>query len=142
MCGQATVCKGTVRKIPGEQKAPGSDAIGTAAFYADRMDYRDPNVPEGIQSRSDFERYLRILFRQWPEQQWVEGEVLPHARPGCFTVSYHFRFANSRRGLVVEGRGIDRIEFEGDLIRMNWVYLNAEQWPYWIRGLKAAPLRV
>ena len=108
-----------------------SDAEATAAFYAEDLDYRDPNLPNGIHSREKFTKYLRILFRLWPEQQWTGKIILPHAKPGAFSISYNFRFANGRKS--IQGFGIDRLEFEGDKIKLNHVYLNADQWPHWIK---------
>ncbi|MCB1321360.1 MAG: nuclear transport factor 2 family protein [Leptospiraceae bacterium] len=110
-----------------------SDAEGTASFYTDEMDYRDPNVPDGIHTRADFTKYLRLLFRLWPVQEWHEDELLEHAEKGCFTVCYRFRFANPRRSQSIQGHGIDRIEFRGSSIRRNWVYLNADAWRRWIK---------
>ncbi len=116
-----------------------SDPEGTASFYAAEMDYQDPNVPGGIFRREDFVRYLRILFRQWPVQEWVASELLAHATPGVFTACYSFRFAN-RRGVEIKGRGIDRLEFRGDQISRNWVFLNAEAWPRWVREESRVPV--
>ncbi|MEK7744821.1 MAG: nuclear transport factor 2 family protein [Elusimicrobiota bacterium] len=101
-----------------------ADAGEVASHYSERLDYRDPNVPEGIKTNADFQRYLRVLFRKWPSQEWSPDEVLSHERPGSFSVCYRFRFGNGKR--EVRGLGMDRIEFEGDKIRLNWVYLNAE----------------
>ncbi len=109
-----------------------SDAETTASFYSENMDYRDPNVPQGIKTRADFARYLRILFKKWPRQEWTVDTVLPHEKPGAFSVCYRFRFANKKR--EIGGFGMDRIEFEGNAIRLNWVYLNAKKWPEWIKG--------
>ena len=109
-----------------------SDAELTASFYAEHMDYRDPNTPDGIHSRADFVRYLKILFRKWPRQNWDNYHVMPHEMPACFSVSYRFEFGNDRT--TVRGYGIDRIEFVGDKIALNHVYLNADLWSQWMRG--------
>lgn len=109
-----------------------ADAGATASFYAPVCDYRDPNAPGGIHSRADMERYLKILFRLWPEQAWTDWEVLPHGTPGHFSVCYKFRFGNKKT--AIGGQGMDRIEFENGWIKRNWVYLNADQWPRWIRS--------
>src|SRR5688572_3416350 len=110
-----------------------ADAIATASFYAENLDYRDPTVPEGIHTRERFIKYLKILFRMWPEQEWLGKKVLPHAEPGSFSVCYNFRFANKKKS--IQGFGMDRMEFEGDKIKLNHVYLNAEKWPQWIKNL-------
>ena len=101
-----------------------ADAGKVASYYAESLDYRDPNVPQGIAKREDFVRYLRVLFRRWPSQEWKPVEVMPHENPGAFSVAYHYRYANKTR--EIKGWGMDRIEFEGDKIRLNHVYLNAE----------------
>ena len=108
-----------------------SDAELTASFYADTLDYRDPNTPGGIQNKSDFVRYLKILFRKWPRQRWDQYDVMPHEQPGCFSISYRFEFGNDKR--TIRGYGIDRMEFSGDRIRLNHVYLNPELWSEWMR---------
>ncbi len=109
-----------------------SDAKATASYYSPDCEYRDPNVPSGIHSRQELEKYLRILFRLWPDQAWTNWEVLPHSREGEFSVCYAFRFGNKRRS--ISGLGMDRIEFENGLLKKNWVYLNAAEWPRWIRS--------
>lgn len=109
-----------------------ADAEEVASFYAVQLDYRDPNVPEGLKTNAEFARYLRILFRKWPVQEWVPGEVFPHGRPWAFSVCYRFRFGDGKR--EIKGLGMDRIEFEGSKIRLNWVYLNAEGWGRLLRG--------
>jgi len=101
-----------------------ADAKEVASYYCDRLDYRDPNGPEGIQTNAEFYRYLRVLFRKWPSQEWIPTEVLAHERPGAFSVCYRFRFGDGKK--EVRGVGMDRMEFEGDKIRLNWVYLNAD----------------
>lgn len=101
-----------------------ADAEGVAAHYAERLDYRDPNVAEGIKTNAKLLRYLKVLFRKWPIQEWTPDEVLAHERPGAFSVCYRFRFGGGKR--EVRGTGMDRIEFEGGRIRLNWVYLNPE----------------
>ncbi len=111
------------------------DAEGVAGYYAEEMDYRDPNVPDGIRKNADFARYLRILFRRWPSQAWDEAEVLAHAEAGCFSACYHFSFGNPRTGIWIRGTGMDRLEFEGEKIKRNWVYLNADRWGDWMRGV-------
>lgn len=110
------------------------DAEKVASFYTEDLDYRDPNVPSGIHSRKDFTRYLRILFRKWPVQAWEHAELIAHATEGCFSACYQFRFGNGRA--FVEGRGMDRLEFAGSFIARNWVYLNAGEWPAWIRQVE------
>lgn len=108
-----------------------SDAKATASHYTEDLEYIDPNLPEGIHGRVRFMKYLKILFRLWPKQQWDGKITMPHQKPGCFSVSYDFMFANDKK--TITGRGIDFIEFEGNLIRRNHVYLNADKWKDWIR---------
>lgn len=104
-----------------------ADAAQTAAFYAEELDYRDPNTPDGIRSRDGLRRYLRVLFRRWPEQNWTPRELLPHEAAGAYSATYDFRFANKRT--AVSGWGMDRFEFRDGLIALNWVFLNAGSWP-------------
>jgi len=109
-----------------------ADAEKTASFYSDDLDYRDPNTPDGIHGKESFVRYLRVLFRRWPEQKWTPDLLMPHEQAGAFSASYTFSFGNKK--MTVHGRGIDRIEFTGGLISLNWVYLNADSWPLLLRG--------
>lgn len=108
-----------------------ADAEKTASFYAEDLDYRDPSVPEGIHGRADFIAYLKLLFRVWPRQEWKEKELMPHEKPGAFSISYDFSFGNDVA--EIRGSGIDRMEFEGDKIKLNHVYLNALKFRDWIR---------
>jgi hypothetical protein len=107
-----------------------SDPQGVASFYHERCDYRDPTVPNGISSPAKMARYLRILFRHWPIQEWKDTTVYKHAKPSAFSVCCTFRFANDTK--EVKGTGMDLIEFEGDKVSKNYVFLNAEKWPEWI----------
>jgi hypothetical protein len=112
-----------------------ADADLVASFYTDDCDYRDPTVPAGIASRDDFIAYLKLIFKVWPSQSWVPKNVMPHTDEDAFTVDYDFRIANDR--VSIKGQGMDRIEFRGDKIRLNHVYLNADRWKDWIgRELK------
>lgn len=110
-----------------------SNAEAVSSFYAEKCDYRDPSVPDGITSRRDLFRYLRLLFRLWPEQNWSLKAIFPHEEPGSFSATYDFRFANARRQREVKGNGMDLIVFEGDLVRTNWVYLNGSGWADFVR---------
>jgi len=110
-----------------------SDAEATASYYADDLDYRDPNVPGGIANKEKFVTYLRILFRKWPEQEWIGKNIMPHAKTGAFSISYNFKFGNNDK--IIKGFGMDRIEFKGDKIQLNHVYLNAEYWSDWIKNV-------
>jgi hypothetical protein len=108
------------------------DAKKTAAFYAEQMDYRDPNLPNGIKTRALFERYLRMLFKHWPIQEWNKTELIPHVEPGKFSACYSFRIANPKLNLEIKGTGMDRLEFKDQSIALNWVFLNAAAWPRWL----------
>jgi hypothetical protein len=110
-----------------------SDAVKTASFYHKNLDYRDPNLPDGIQEREKFIKYLKLLFRKWPIQEWTGKQILNHEIPGHFSVTYHFKFAN--KDVSIDGFGMDRIEFQEDKIKLNHVYLNASNWPKWIKML-------
>lgn len=101
-----------------------------ASFYSDNLDYRDPVMPQGISNKADFIKYLHLMFQVWPKQQWTPKNVMPHVTEGAFSVDYDFSFANNRTSIT--GHGIDRIEFKGDKISLNHVYLNAEKWKDWI----------
>lgn len=109
-----------------------ADAEAVASFYADHFDYRDPVMPQGISNKEDFIKYLQLMFQVWPEQQWTSKNIIPYAGEGSFSADYDFRFANSRT--AISGHGIDRIEFRGDKISLNHVYLNADKWKDWLRG--------
>lgn len=109
------------------------DAEAVASFYTDDLDYRDPTVPDGITRKEDFINYLKLIFKVWPEQEWIGKTVMPHEKRGAFSVSYNFRFASGDK--VIQGSGIDRIEFSGDRISLNHIYLNADRWREWIKNL-------
>jgi len=107
------------------------DVEAVCSFYAEDLDYRDPNVINGINTMENFRRYLRVLFRKWPEQSWAGKLVMPMAQLGCFTVTYDFSLRRGEK--VVRGCGLDRIEFKGEKIRICHVYLNAYNWSEWIK---------
>lgn len=109
------------------------DAEAVASFYTDDLDYRDPTVPDGITRKEDFINYLKLIFKVWPEQEWIGKTIMPHEKRGAFSVSYNFRFASGDK--VIQGSGIDRIEFSGDRISLNHIYLNADRWREWIKNL-------
>jgi hypothetical protein len=108
-----------------------ADAEAVASFYADTFDYRDPSAPGGIFNRADFIKYLHSMFRLWPSQKWTATGVMPHAHPGFFSAEYEFQIAGG--GKTIRGTGMDRVEFTGDRITLNHVYLNAEQWNRWVK---------
>jgi ketosteroid isomerase-like protein len=54
------------------------DAEAVASFYTDNLDYRDPTVPDGITRKEDFINYLKLIFKAWPEQEWIGKMVMPH----------------------------------------------------------------
>ncbi len=109
-----------------------ADAEAVASFYSDTLDYRDPTVPGGISNKKDFIGYLKLIFRVWPEQQWVPKTIMQHADEGAFTIDYTFRIGNGKKS--IGGNGMDRMEFEGDKVRLNHVYLNADKWKDWIKN--------
>lgn len=102
-----------------------ADAEAVAECYSEELDYRDPNVPQGIRTRREFVRYLKLLFRKYPRQEWEPTDVMAHEKPGAFSVCYRYRYANARED--VTGAGMDRIEFDGEKIRLNWVFLNPDR---------------
>ena len=108
-----------------------ADPEKVADYFAEDLEYRDPRVPDGITGRAKFIKYLRLIFKVWPIQEWVPRTVYPHAEEGSFTVDYEFKIANEKKS--IRGRGIDRITFRGDKIKLNHMYLNAEKWKDWIR---------
>ncbi|MBN1531359.1 MAG: nuclear transport factor 2 family protein [Spirochaetes bacterium] len=108
-----------------------ADAEETASFYCEDADYRDPSIPGGVATRADFIAYLKVLFRVWPRQQWTPREIIPHEKPGSFSITYDFLFANDR--VEIRGNGIDIMEFRGDRISLNHVYLNADRFREWIK---------
>ncbi len=114
-----------------------ADAEAVASYYCDEgLDYRDPTVPEGIRNRRDFVNYLNLIFKAWPQQQWTPKKTMPHEEEGVFSIEYTFRIANATKSL--RGTGMDLMEIEGDRIRLNHVYLNADKWKEWIKNeLKA-----
>lgn len=102
----------------------------TASFYADKLEYRDPSVPQGIFDKEAFKEYLKAVFKIWPRQKWVATSMIPHTTSGAFSIEYEFEFGNDKT--TIKGRGIDRAELKGDKIILNHVYLNAEKWNKWI----------
>lgn len=103
-----------------------------ASCYSDNLEYRDPAVPEGIGNKSDFIKYLQLIFSVWPQQKWTPKNIFPHDKEGSFSMDYDFRIGNNKTS--IQGWGMDRIEFAGDKIRLNHVYLNADKWKEWIRN--------
>lgn len=108
-----------------------ADARAVADFYTDDLDYRDPSVPKGISNKKELIEYLELMFQVWPKQEWIPGDIFPHETPGAFTGCYEFKIANDHTEIT--GIGMDRLEFEGDKIRLNHVYLNARNWNNWLK---------
>ena len=73
------------------------------------------------------------FFKKWPEQKWTGKTIMPHEKKGAFSISYEFQFGNKEK--QVHGYGMDRMEFDGDKIKLNHVYLNSDSWAKWIRSL-------
>jgi len=109
-----------------------ADAELVASYYSDNLEYRDPTVPKGIVNKSDFIKYLELIFSVWPHQKWVLKNIFPHEKEGSFSMDYDFRIGNNATS--IQGCGIDRIEFADDKIRLNHVYLNADKWKEWIKN--------
>ncbi len=107
------------------------DADAVASFYTDDLDYRDPSVPKGIRTKKDFVDYLRLMFSVWPEQQWLADKTYIHIDEAACTATYRFRIANDK--VDITGIGADLIEFRGDKIHTNYVYLNADKWNSWLK---------
>lgn len=107
-----------------------ADVEAVASFYCDDLDYRDPSVPQGITNKTEFVKYLKLLFKIWPKQSWILDHVYPHKNDGSFSVDYTFQFSNDK--IAIRGRGIDLIIFKGDKTCVDHVYLNAEKWNNWI----------
>ena len=107
-----------------------SDIERVASFYADKIEYRDSTIKQGIFNKKDLIKYLKAVFKAWPSQQWAPTKIMPHAVEGAFSVEYEFEFANDKT--AIKGWGIDRIEFKDDKIILNHVYLNAQNWGKWI----------
>jgi hypothetical protein len=108
-----------------------ADPGAVASYYADDLEYRDPSVPAGINRKEDFIKYLSLMFRIWPQQEWVPGELFQHTDGKSITGMYRFRIANGKT--EIKGLGIDYIEFEGNTIKKNYVYLNADKWNSWLK---------
>ena len=43
-----------------------ADVEAVASFYTDDLDYRDPSIPQGIKNKTEFVKYLKLLFKIWP----------------------------------------------------------------------------
>jgi hypothetical protein len=108
------------------------DVDGVASFYTDPMEYRDPTMPGGISSMEMMKKYLALLFKKYPVQVWKEPVVMPHKREGFFTVTYSFKFGNDK--MTIKGNGVDLMEFHGDKIFRNYVYLNTDSWADWLKS--------
>ena len=109
-----------------------ADAELVASFYCDDLDYRDPSVPQGIRTKTELVKYLKLLFKIWPIQNRVLDNVYLHENDSAFFVDYTFQIANDNT--TIRGRGIDRTEFRDDRTFLNHVYLNAEKWNDWVTG--------
>src|SRR4030042_997925 len=103
-----------------------------ASFYTDDLDYRDPSVPAGIASKEEFIKYLKVMFHVWPHQEWVPGEFFPHNKDGSLSGCYRFKIAHQNTEIC--GHAIDIIEFKGNKISRNYVYLNADKWNKWLKS--------
>jgi len=110
-----------------------SNPVDVSSFYHDELEYRDPTVPGGIFLKAKLIIYLKMLFRKWPEQEWKDSNIMPHKENGLFSATYSFRIGNGKKS--VQGVGMDLIEFNGEKIVRNYVYLNSDQWPEWIKNL-------
>ena len=109
-----------------------ADAEAVASFYTDDLDYRDPSAAKGLTDKKAFIDYLSVsMFTVWPQQEWVIGELFQHKNDEAFTGTYRFTIANNKT--TITGIGMDLIEFRGDKIRKNHVYLNADKWNSWLK---------
>lgn len=107
------------------------DAKAVASYYTDDLEYRDPNVQEGIFDKATFIKYLKTIFKIWPRQDWQVDVIMPHAEKDVFSVSYRFLFGNKEK--TIKGVGIDKVQLKDDKLHVNHVYLNADNWRDWIR---------
>jgi ketosteroid isomerase-like protein len=107
-----------------------ADLKQIASFYSDNFVYRDAAIPQGIFNKEEFIKYFQAVFKMWPRQKWISTNIMPHAIEGAFSVEYDFEFANDKTS--IKGFGIDRVEFKGDKIILNHVYLNADKWTKWV----------
>ena len=108
-----------------------ADAEAVASNYTDDLYYSDPSVPMGINGKEEFIKYLKLIFKLWPQQEWIPGESFEHKNGSSFSGCYRFKFAN--KDTEIKGYGMDIIEFADDKIRKNYVYLNAEKWNKWLK---------
>ncbi len=107
-----------------------ADAELVASYYCDDLDYRDPSIPQGIKNKTDFIKYLKLLFKMWPSQKWVLEHAYPHENDSTFSAEYSFQIANDKA--TIRGCGMDLIIFKGDKTCVNHVYLNAVKWNDWV----------
>ncbi|OGP67229.1 MAG: hypothetical protein A2031_06785 [Deltaproteobacteria bacterium RBG_19FT_COMBO_43_11] len=109
-----------------------SDPEAVASYYADDFDYRDPSTREGITNKEQLIKYLKLMFLIWPQQEWIPGDLFPHKQDGSFSGCYNFKISNGKT--EIKGHGMDIIEFKGNKICKNHIYLNADKWNTWLKN--------
>ena len=109
-----------------------TDPEAVASYYSDDFEYCDPSSGDRIRNKEQFIEYLKLIFQVWPHQEWTAGELYPHKKDGSFSGCYSFKISNGKT--EIKGHGIDIVEFSGNKIRKNHVYLNADKWNRWLKS--------
>ncbi len=99
------------------------DVERVLAFYADDVEYVDPNTTGAVHGADNLRRYVAKLFAAWT-MTWAVREVRPLANgDGCALLwRATFRLKNDER--VVEADGMDLVLLRGDKIVRNEVYFD------------------
>ncbi len=99
------------------------DVERVLVFYADDVEYVDPNTSGAVRGADNLRRYVAKLFAVWT-MTWAVREVRPLAdSDGCALLwRATFRLKNDER--VVESDGMDLVLLHDDKIVRNEVHFD------------------
>jgi hypothetical protein len=92
--------------------------------FSDATRYRDFATRRWVEGIDKLRKYVRSVFRRFPEQHWQGIEVFPHVEPGVFSVKYAFKMASAFDEMV--GEGYERIVVEDGRITLDDVFLRTD----------------
>lgn len=98
----------------------GGDPEPLLAFYTDDVSYSDPSVPDGLEGKEAFRRYLTWLLGNNPDWVWTHERGVP--LEGGFL--NHWRADVPVGDEVVVCRGVCSVQLRDGLIRANHVFFD------------------
>ncbi len=98
----------------------GNDPKKLAAFYTDDLFYSDPTLPNGVEGKPAFLRYLSKLLANNPAWVWTQEDAIP--MQGGFLNKWKLE-APVGNGIIT-CHGVCTVEFSGALVRRNQVYFD------------------